>query len=148
MLRASMPVAIPDPLDQWAALVEIGAELHQRPLSDLVVIVGPKRAGLPLAALARAPFHMCVATLEDVEVWARGNTLREQSIAGLRGPLPEGRAWTLAAALTPDGLLVMLFNHDVVQPSPRARHYTRLALVPPDGGPAPGRLITARGGAS
>lgn len=148
MLRAAMPVAITDPLDQWAAMVALGPELHERPIEELVVVVGSLRAGLPLSEHARGPFHMCVATRAEVLAWARGNVYRRASVQGLDAPPPAGRAWTLAAADVPEGLLVMSFNHDIVAPSPRMLAYTRLALVPPDGGPAPGRLVTAKGGAA
>lgn len=148
ILRVAMPASFADPLDSWAALVELGPELHQRPIEDLVVVVGSLRARLPLSEYARGPFHLCVATREDVEVWARGDRSRQRIVAGMRRPLPAGRAWTLAAADTAQGLLVVMFNHDIVEPSPHARHWMRLSLVPEDGGPAPGRAITAQGGAS
>lgn len=132
----------------WAGLVALGVEQHQRPIEELLVVIGPRRSGLPLSEHAPADLHMCVVTIEDAREWARGNPNREEAIAGLRKPLPEGRAWTLAAWVERGGLMVTLFNHDVVEPSQSMLHHMRLALVPPDGGECPGRLLTARGGSA
>lgn len=147
ILRAAMPLSIPDPLDVWAAVVELGVEVTGEGPRDLVVIVGSLHADLPLVEAARGPFHLCALPRADVLAWAAGRPLREAVTACFGAPAPDDRAWTLAGVELPRfGLTVLAFNHDLATPSAASRSVMGLSLVPEDGGPAPGRLVTANGG--
>lgn len=150
LLRAALPPTVGNPLDLWAATVVAGAEAHGCDPRDVVITIGSLAVPLPLSELARGPYQLAAHTRASVLQWARER--REavvdqlvRAIDAIDAPAPEGRAWAIVAAETPRGLLVTTIHHDVPEPSPEALHWIRLAQVPEDGGPAPGRTMS-RGG--
>ena len=54
-------------------------------------------------------------------------------------PPPPGRVWMMVAVGDRAAGTVVVVSHDLPTPSARALHWVDRALVPEDGGPAPGR---------
>lgn len=143
VLARIMP-QIPDPLGFVVAAVTAFAPRLGAEIPDLVAVIGSLDADLPEVHRARGPFLFVVMRREDVFAWARGNPVREALVAGLHTELPAGRFWTLAATRA----FGLTFHHDLHPPSPAMVAFAELALVPPDGGPAPGASVTTKGGSA
>lgn len=145
ILWLAMGGAIANPMELIAGSVRAVTARDRCEAADLVVVVGQRGLGLPLEDVAVGPFVFGAVSREAIAEWAGDDAERRRLVAAAAEPPPAGRVWILAGAGTKSSGLVTLVNHDLPAPSARADLIGELALVPRDGGPAPGRRVV-RGG--
>lgn len=113
-------------------------------IEDVVVVVGTPEL-LPHSLRGRGAF--AIMTAERTKLLDRYPEPLASTFAPLASPAPPGHVWVVASIGTPAGGAVVVFFHRApAAPSAAAERVLALALVPEDGGPAPGAGISAPGG--
>lgn len=142
-----LTAALPHIRDRWdivAAMLRASQERAGLSIADLVVIVGRPEL-LPESLRGRGAVAMMTA--ERAKLFDRYPEPLASAFAPLASPPPAGHVWVVASIGTQArGAVVVFFHRAPTAPSSAAEKVLALALVPEDGGPAPGAGISARGG--
>lgn len=150
LLAAALPrggTVLPHCADHWdlvAGMLHASKARAGLGLEDVVVVVGNPDL-LPAELRGRGDYTMM--TTQRTRMVGRYSEPFATVFAPLRDAPRPGHVWVLASIGAPGGGQVVLFSHRAPPaPSASAVRVLDLALVPEDGGPAPGAGISAPGG--
>lgn len=151
LLAAALPWDFPvvrGAPDRWDLIAGMLRNAEERGFTpdDVVVVVGNPEL---LPAELRGRGDLTMMTAERTKLPGRYPEPLASTFAPLARPAPPGHVWVVASIGThARGAVVVFFHRAPPAPSAAAVRVLDLALVPEDGGPAPGAGVTSPGGSA